>query len=490
MWITLDDQGPLHEQIYRALRDAILTGRAHTGERLPSTRSLAQEYGVSRNTVLAAYEQLSAEGYAESRSGSGTYVRDGLHGAPNQTRRASTGDTEPTARLSAAGRRLLAAVGGRGAYWNLPLPLLPYDFRYGDPAYAGLPVGTWARIIGRRVRGLSVRQLAYPPPAGLPELREALAAYLYRARGVVCTPEQIVIVHGSQQAVDLTVRLFTDPGDEVAVEEPHYFGFAWALKAAGARLRAIRVDADGLDVRALKRERGLRLVFVTPSHQFPMGVVLTLQRRLELLAWARRSGAHILEDDYDGEFRYDVKPTPCLQSLDRTGRVIYTGTASKLLFPGVRCGWIVAPLHLAGAFASAKALTDTGSAPLEQLALAEFIAAGHLERHVRRARNRYASLRDVLLGALESELGERVSVSGASAGLHVLVRLHDLSEGQVRPLRADCRKRGVGIYPTDHLYSKPPNRAEILLGYTCLRPADIREGVRRLRQALDALSRR
>jgi GntR family transcriptional regulator/MocR family aminotransferase len=310
---------------------------------------------------------------------------------------------------------------------------------------------------------------------------------LTRARGVVCTPDEILVVHGSQQAIDLTVRVLVDPGDRVVLEEPHYTGFSLCLAAAGSEIASVPVDEQGMQVDALDAIADARLACVTPSHQYPSGGVLPLQRRLALLEWARARQAYVLEDDYDGEFRFEGHPLECLQSLDRHGRVLYAGTASKILFPSLRIGWLVVPPALAPTFRAVQALSDTGTASLEQLAFADFIAEGHLERHVRRSRSRHAARRRALLEAVEKELGARAVAVGASAGLHVVLRLPGLSRRDVTRLRAACRERGVGVYPTARFYVRPPAHAEILLGYGALGERAIREGVRRLRQALEAM---
>jgi GntR family transcriptional regulator/MocR family aminotransferase len=487
LWLRLDGDGPLHRQAYRALRAAILERRLAPGAKLPATRALARELGLSRNTVLAAYEQLVAEGYAQARTGSGTRVCETLPtpargaGAPRRRR-------EPP-RLSAFGARLAAGVPRTHASWSLPREPLPYDFRYGEPAYADLPLATWSRLLGRRARRLSVRRLAYQSPGGAPELREALASYLARARGVRAAPEQVIVVHGSQQAIDLATRLLVDPGDTVVLEEPHYTGFSFCLTALGATMAFLPVDAGGLRVDELARVREARLACVTPSHQYPAGGVMPLARRLALLAWAQRAGAYVLEDDYDGEFRYTGRPLECLQALDEHGRVLYTGTASKLLFPALRIGWLVAPAALAPHLEAAKALADTGTATLEQLALADFVREGHLERHVRRMRARLAARRAALIDAVADELGERAELLGADAGLHVLLRAPGLRANAVRTLREACRRRGVGVYPAAPFYARPPAHAEILLGYGALDEDAIREGVRRLAEALGEAER-
>ena len=490
LWLQLDGEGALHRQLYRAMRAAILAGRLGAGERLPGSRMLAKELGISRNTVLQACEQLVAEGYATGRARSGTFVAAaptarsaGARGAPKPV---TPGEPrEP--RLSALGRRLALAVAPGRASWSPWQEPLPFDFRYGEPSYADLPLETWSRILGRRARRLSARRLAYQPPGGAAELREALAGYLARARGVACAPEQIVIVHGSQQAIDLTARLLIDPGDRVVLEEPHYTGFSFCLNAVGARLLHVPVDDQGLRTDELASIADARLACVTPSHQYPTGAVLSLPRRLALLEWATGRDAYVLEDDYDGEFRFDGKPIECLQALDDDGRVLYAGTASKLLFPALRIGWLVAPPALAPFFLNAKALADTGTPSLEQLALADFISEGHLERHARRARTRTAARRAALLDAVANELGGRAHVLGASAGLHVLLQLPQLDARETPRLRTACRERGVGVYPAAPFYARPPAHAELLLGYAALSEETIREGIGRLRDALESL---
>jgi GntR family transcriptional regulator/MocR family aminotransferase len=482
LWLRLDGEGPLQRQAHRALRAAILDGRLPAGARLPATRVLARDLGVSRNTVLAAYEQLVAEGFAAARVGAGTFVSDAIAGREAKPSRVARTRRPPT--FSAWGARVAAGV---RASWSLTRESLPYDFRYGEPAYADLPLAVWARTLGRRARRLSVKRLAYQPPGGAPELREALAGYLARARGVRCTPEQVVVTQGSQQGIDLATRLLVDPGDPVVLEEPHYTGFSFCLAALGAKPLHVPVDEDGLRVHELARVPAAKLVCVTPSHQYPAGGVLSLERRLALLAWAERRGAFVLEDDYDGEFRFEGRPLACLQALDEGGRVIYLGTASKLLFPALRIGWLVAPPALAEPLLVAKAIADTGSATLEQLAFADFIREGQLERHARRARLRHAARRATLVDALARELGARVEVRGARAGVHVLLRIEELRASQVRALREECRVRGVGVYPAAPFYARPPARAELLLGYAALGEQEIREGVRRLRRALDAV---
>jgi len=292
------------------------------------------------------------------------------------------------------------------------------------------------------------------------------------------------VTQGSQQAIDLCVRLLVDPGDPVVLEEPHYTGLALCVAAARARPVYVPVDGEGLCVDALRAVESARLACVTPSHQFPTGAALSGPRRVALLEWAEQQRAAVLEDDYDGEFRYEGRPLSCLQSLDRSGRVVYVGTASKALFPALRIGWAVVPPGLVDAFRDAKAIADTGTATLEQLAFADFIREGHLERHVRRARKRHAARRAALLAAVERHLGDRAAVVGTGAGVHAMLRIEELPHRAVPALRAACRARGVGVYPTAPYYAREPACAELLLGYAALDEASIESGIRGLAEAL------
>jgi GntR family transcriptional regulator/MocR family aminotransferase len=494
MWLDLDGEGPLYQQTYRALRAAILDGALSPGTRLPATRSLSRELGHSRNTVLQAYEQLLDEGYVVARTGSGTYVAAVLPeerwatGVPQAG--SAPGPPKANARvpaLSDYAERMLADAPRGPIAWDMPRRHLPYDFRYGEPAYADLPLETWCRILGRRARRASASRLAYGEPAGAPELRRALASYLGRARGVRVTPEQILVTQGTQQAIDLVARVLVDLGDRIVLEEPSYRGFSLALRAHGARLDPVAVDAQGLRVEDLVDTGPARGVCVTPSHQFPTGGVLSLERRLALLDWAASEGAFVLEDDYDGEYRYENRPVPSLQGLDRNECVLYVGSASKLLFPSMRLGWLVVPGPLVRAFTIAKAYADTGSATLEQLVLAEFIEGGHLERHLRRSRVRNAARREALQNAVDRHLSGVAEIEGTRAGLHGLLWVSELPRTREAELRRACEVRGVGIYPVHPYYAKPPERAGFVLGYAGLGERDIESGIRELAGALAEL---
>ncbi len=490
MFVKLDGTGALYQQLYQSLRSAILAGQLAPGTRLPATRAMARELGISRNTVLLAYEQLLAEGYAVGQTGSGTYVASSLPdamlttAAVPETVECAPRDVVP--RLSAYGRHAVA---------NSPLnpPSDPsrasglrYDFRYGLPAVEEFPHDIWRRLLARRARSASLRSLRYGSPEGYGPLREAIADYLRRSRAVICDPEQIVVVNGSQQALDLTARVLLDPGDRVVIEEPHYQGARQVFLAAGAELLPGRVDAEGLDVAVLPEGASqARLAFVTPSHQYPSGAIMSLARRLALLSWAEAADAYVLEDDYDSEYRYEGRPVEAVQGLDRNGRVIYVGTFSKVLFPALRLSYMVLPRPLVQPILSAKWLTDRHTSTLEQEMLTDFIREGHFERHLRRSRTRNAALRAVLLDALDTHLGARISISGANAGIHLLVWLHDVAPTQLDALIAAAAHVDVGLYAVTPYYMTPPSLAGLLLGYAAMTETDIRDGIERLAGVLN-----
>jgi len=471
-----DARGPLYRRVGHALKSAIRMGRLGQGARLPSTRSLAADLGVSRNTVMLAYEHLAAEGYIVSRHRSTTAVAAGVPSPapPASSRPARVG----APRLSRYGRRLTRDPAMPPSASYAARPGIRYDFRYGRPAVAEFPHEIWRRLLAARARRTALDTFGYGPPAGYGPLREALAAYLGRARGVSCDAGQIVIVNGSQQAFDLAARVLLDPGDRVVMEEPHYSGARLVFEAAGARLTGIPVDAEGLDT--TKLPAAARLACVTPCHQFPTGVIMPVGRRQALLDWAARTGAWVIEDDYVSEFRYEGRPLEALQALDRTGRVIYVGTFSKTLFPALRLAYLVLPPALVRPFVIAKWMTDRYTAMLGQEALTDFITSGHFERYLRRARARNAARRRVLLDALQARLGDRVTITGDNAGVHLLVWLNDVAAVEVGALIARAAEAGVGVYPISAFYFRPPRRAGLLFGYASLTEAEIRAGIDRL----------
>jgi GntR family transcriptional regulator/MocR family aminotransferase len=485
MLLTLVGDGPLYQRLYRGVRAAILDGRLAPGMRLPSTRAVASDLGLSRNVVLLAFEQLLAEGYVEARVGAGTFVSAAIPETALPRRSSPTARPAPP-RLSRYAARVVAlrplpAPGGAPSG-----PRLHHDFRYGVPSHVDFPHAIWSRLVSRRARAMRLGTLRYGRAHGYLPLRAAIAGYLARARGVVARAEQVVIVNGTQQALDLVTRLLVDPGDRVVVEEPSYQAARQVFAAAGATLVPVPVDAEGLLVSRLPRGRPVRLAYVTPSHQFPLGGVMPVSRRLDLLAWARDVDAHVVEDDYDSEFRYAGRPVEAVQGLDRGGRVLYVGTFSKVLFPSLRIGYLVVPEPMLPALAALKFLMDYQTPTFEQEVLTDFIEDGHFESHLRRARRRNGERRAALLAAADEHLGDRAVLVGADAGIHVAMRLPDMTASALPALIERAAAGGVGVYPAAPYYLRPPRRAELVLGYACLEERAIRAGIRGLAEALES----
>jgi GntR family transcriptional regulator / MocR family aminotransferase len=466
--------GPLYRQVYMGLRHAILSGTFSGGQKLPSTRDVAEQLGISRTVVVLAYDQLLAEGFAEGRTGSGTYVSSGVG-----VNRSVPSKDSAQVRLSRFGLSAAAAWHEMSFSMRRPPPL-PYDFAYGGSDLETFPFAAWRRILQRCARKAPASKLGYGPASGNLDLRDAICSHVRRSRAVACDPSQVIVVNGSQQALDLIVRVLIERGDGVAIEDPGYQGTREVLRAAGARVFPVAVDRDGLNPRKLPASA--RLAFVTPSHQFPTGVILSLARRLTLLDWAKRKRAVIVEDDYDGEFHYEGQPLESLQGLDREGRVIYVGTFSRTVFPALRIGYLIAPKGLVQAFMAAKWLSDRHTATLEQQTLAEFISTGIYERYLRRVRRRNAQRRRVLLEGIQKQLGDRVEVTGDGAGAHVVLwpRQRVAEQTVIR----NAATRGVSVYGISPYCLKPPSQTGILLGYSRMREKEIQEGLRRLGEVL------
>jgi GntR family transcriptional regulator / MocR family aminotransferase len=496
--LRLDGSGPLYQQVCRAFRNEILSRALAPGERVPSTRALATALRISRNTAVLAYEQLLAEGYLETRIGAaGTLVSPLLTGLSHHSNSSELSDSQQRAfprsdaclavmgeRALGAARAVSKSLGLSRLSWELIPARIRYDFRPGRAAFPDLPYALWCRLLGARARNATLPDLDYGPPAGRWELREAIVRRLRRLRGVDADPERIVIVNGTQQALDLICRVLLNPGDRVLIEEPHYTGARCAFMAAGAELVTSAVDENGIQIpKATRAKRSVRLAYVTPSHQFPTGVVTPITRRLELLDWASRVGAFIFEDDYDSEYRCDGPPPQALAGLDREGRVIYAGTFSKILFPALRLGYLVLPECLVEAVAAAKGIGDTGTATLEQLALADFIGMGHFDRHLRRTNASNAARRNALVAAVGKEFGDRAEVCGANAGLHLLVWLRGRDGGMIADAHSKAESAGVGLYTVDSFYITPPKRTGVVLGYAPLQEREIRQGIRCLAAA-------
>jgi GntR family transcriptional regulator/MocR family aminotransferase len=491
MLLKLEGTGSASKRLYASLQRAIDSGVLRSGTKIPSTRILARDLGVSRKAVTRAFERLAAEGYVEMRVGSGTFVcitRPDAESAPRRPSRRERGDVVPP-RLSQHAQRVLAQTPWPPAGARPP-GSLPYDFHYGTPAIFDFPHGTWARLIAARARRLSMPDVRYGGTLGHRPLRVAIAEHLRRSRGLDASADQVVIVNGSQHGLDLLVRLLIDPGDYVAIEEPGYQAARQAMVAAGARIIPIPVDQHGMDVAQLPRDQRVRLTYVTPSHQFPLGGVLPLDRRVELLRWAAAADSFIVEDDYDSEFRYDGRPLEAVQALDRSERVLYVGTFSKVLFPSIRIGYLVLPPSLVAPVAALRLLGDYHTPTFQQAALADFIVNGHFDSHLRRARVRNARKRAALLAALRVSFGSGVEVEGENAGVHVVVWLRDLDASRVDRLRRQAATMGVGIYDVAPYYVAPPRGAGLLVGYASLDEREIHEGVTLLRQAVERVQRK
>ena len=467
--ISLAGRGDRTARIYRQLRDAIVDGRLRPGERLPPSRELAATLTVSRTTVTAAYERLTAEGFLTGRVGAGTFVRS-----------VTTAGVAPTApRQGVRPRPVWRGLAAEPAPETAGPPAR-YDFRVGVPDPALFPLATWRRLVAAELRAATLRRSPYRESAGLPELRDAIARHLALSRSVRAGADDVLVTQGAQQALDLIARVLVEPGDRVAVEEPGYVPARQVLRAAGARISAVPVDAEGIDVDALPADA--RLVYVTPSHQFPLGVAMSPARRYALLDWAARHRAVIVEDDYDSEFRYGARPLDPLQSLDTAGRVVYVGSYAKTMAPMLRLGFLVAPASLVPALRTARRVADWHGDPVVQAAMARFIDEGLLARHVRRALRTYATRREALLTALATHLGDRLSVVPSAAGLHVAARRADPAL-DVPAALADAAARGVAVDPLDRFCAND-KQFGLVLGYGTV-PADrIAAGVRLLAAAL------
>ncbi|MBJ6764370.1 PLP-dependent aminotransferase family protein [Myxococcaceae bacterium JPH2] len=474
---------PLQQQLVRALHSAILERRLAPGSRLPSSRALADELDLSRNTVMNAYAQLLAEGYLEGRAGSGTYVATELPERLLHRARASPrAPRDPRApALSRRGSHLASLTPPFGPEWSRPMLRA---FQLGTPALDAFPGELWGRLLHRRWQRSWRDMLAHRDVRGALPLRRAIASYLGTSRGVRCVPEQVLIVNGSQQAIGLVAQVLLDPGDAVWVEDPGYLAARGALQGAGATLVPVPVDAEGLDVEAATRLRpDARLAVVTPSNQFPLCVTMSPQRREALLAWARRTDAWVFEDDYDSEFRYAGRPLPSLQGLASDSRVLYCGTFSKVLTSSLRLGYLVVPESLVDAFAAARMYADVQSPTLEQAVLTDFIQEGHFSRHVRRMRVLYAKRQARLVEAARRELKGALDVAPSDTGLHLVGWLPEGADDLAVSARA--AERGVQALGLSQFRTAPRGRHALLLGYACVPEPELDMGVRRLAEALD-----
>ncbi|ATZ12091.1 MocR-like pyridoxine biosynthesis transcription factor PdxR [Erwinia amylovora] len=453
--------GTLGKRLYDVLQGAIQDGSIATGRRLPASRDLAKDLSVSRNTVLTAYEQLQSEGYLQTRAGSGTFVCDPLpESAPEVDKRPpADGQTFNFVRFSSRGARLLARSGAGRYQWGAFMP--------GVPDVSHMPHDIWRKIRLRISRRMPVEALSYSGHGGCLQLQQALADYLRVIRSVNCTPEQILITAGTHQSLDLLAKMLCDPGDRAWIEEPGYWGIRNVLAVNGIELLPTGVDEQGMMLPALSGEaRPPRLICVTPSHQYPLGSVMSLQRRHQLLALAKSTGSWVVEDDYDGEFRFAETPIPALQGLAADAPVIYLGTFSKSLYPGLRLSYMVVPRPLAARMKMAHSELYRGGNGLEQLTLAEFIGEGHYAAHVRRMRQLYSRRRAALVQVIRENLGESFIARQSNAGLHLILALPDNIDDVA--LSAELEQNGVLTRPLSAYYLLGAAKRGLLLGYACV----------------------
>src|ERR1700733_13941527 len=477
--IAVDRKGekPLHRQIYDALRAMILERRLQPGQQIPSSRALADELGISRIPVLGAYAQLLAEGYIESRSGAGTFVTSSLSDQFLSARPAVANVLkDPGSDAISRVSRLLPVEG-------TPWFLGSGAFSVGQMAYDHFPFRVWSDLVAYHARRVRASSMNYSDPMGSQEFREVIASYLRTARAVHCEASQIMVVNGSQHALDLSARVLLDPDSPVWIEEPSYEFLRHALTLSGCRLVPVPVDGEGLDVAAgIKLCRNARVAYVTPSHQYPLGATMSAARRLQLLEWAHSSRAWIVEDDYDSEYRYESMPVASMQGLDPGSRVIYIGTFSKTLFPSLRLGYIVFPPALAPRFLAVRQANDMCPSHLYQAALADFISAGHFTRHIRKTRQLYAERRNALGQALRKEFGSEIEILGAEAGMHLVITLPPgLSDQKIS---AQAAQEGLWLWPLSAAYVGTNVRQGFILGFGGTKAEEMLHQVRRLRKAM------
>lgn len=481
--ISKNDKVSIFQQIYESLRQAILSNRLRFGFRLPSTRSLAKEINVSRNTVMSVYDQLIAEGYLEGKTGAGTFVAKEFPAELRNIKKIEPQNNSKTNRNVSQRIQIFEKISSGFA----TIEKKPRAFQTGFSALDEFPIEIWTRIASRKLRNIPRNHLDYCATQGYLPLREEISKYLASARGVHCETNQIIIVAGSQQGLDLISRVLLDIDDLVWIEDPSYIGAKAAFLGAGANLIHVPLDSEGLNVKkGIEFSPKTRLVYVTPSHQFPLGIIMSLSRRLELLEWANKNSAWIVEDDYDSEFRYEGKPLMALQGLDNNQRVIYSGTFSKVLFPSLRLGYLIVPMDLVDIFTKTLSFISNHAPILEQIVLTEFIREGHFGRHIRRMRNFYGARQKVLIEAINTDLSNYLEVEKDAAGMHLVGWLKKGLKDQVIAERA--LEFGVYTPPLSFYCVKNKLPDGLLLGYTGISPTEILEGVRRLKKMFETIN--
>ncbi|GAA3958773.1 PLP-dependent aminotransferase family protein [Actinoplanes auranticolor] len=469
--VHLTGSGDLVVQVYRQLREAILDGRLRPGERLPATRELARSAAVSRTTVSTAYERLLAEGFVTARVGSGTFV-DG------------TGALDRPAGSAPGGRLQPRGIWPELATTAPQRPEPRYDLRVGTPDPALFPLPSWRRLLNRELRTGTLAAGSYADPAGHPALRAAVARRLGISRSVRTGPGDVLVTDGAQQALDLIARVLVEPGDVVAVEEPGYPPARRLFRSHGATVVGVPVDDEGLVVDALPPRA--RIVYTTPSHQFPLGVPMSHARRRELLSWAQRHGSAVVEDDYDSEFRFGKRPLEPLQSLDRDGHVVYVGSFSKTMLPALRLGFLVAPVTLLPALRLARQVADRHGDTSAEAALAAFIEEGLFGRHLRNASKVYGARRALLLSALDGDLGRWLAPVASAAGLHLTAHLRPDAGVDAATVVTRAERRGVGVQSLADFCAVPPVRDGLVIGYGSIPTDHLPEALRRLARCFTA----
>jgi GntR family transcriptional regulator / MocR family aminotransferase len=466
--VSLIDRKDLSGEIYRQMRRAIVDGRIRPGEFLPPSRELARRLSVARTTVTVAYDRLAGEGFVSSRVGAGTFVNEHIAPSPNETKgRLANGPLRPL------------------PIWDsIPLSTAfaapaQFDFRTGLPDASLFPHDQWRRLLSRQLRSEIVGDGVYGDAAGHRGLREAIARHIGVARGVEASADDVIVVSGTQQALDVIARTLLEPGDQVAVEDPGYPPIRWLLESLGARVTCVPVDQHGLIVEALPRHA--RLVYVTPSHQYPLGVSMALSRRRALLAWAERNNAAIVEDDYDSEFRFQARPIEPLQTLDNSGRVIYVGSFSKTMLPTLRLGFLVTPPSLGAAVQRAKQVTDWHTSLPLQMALARFIDDGGFARHIRKMRNIYRVRHDMITDGLTNEFADHLQPIPSTVGLHVAALARTASVDEIGAVARRASDVGVQVQTLSRFAVQAPAKPGLVLGYGAIPAEHIEEGLRRLR---------
>lgn len=483
---------PIYRQIYETIRRSILSGDFHPGRQLPASRVLAKQLGIARMTVVNAYEQLFAEGYLESRGGAGTFVakhlpEDFLQTPSVARKKRETPVLSRNLHFSKYGKNL-AQIAPTVLRRTQATPAVP--FQHGLVAMDKFPFDVWTKLANKVYQTVGRDEFGYGEPAGFYPLRQAIAAYLKAFRAVNCDSEQVIITNGSQHAFDLISRVFLEPKAEVWIENPCYFGAKQVFQSFDAKLVPVAVDRNGFDLAdALEQSRKPKLVYVTPSHQFPLGVTMSLSRRLQLLEWASKSETWIVEDDYDSEFRYEGRPLASMQGLDRHERVLYIGTFSKTIFAALRLGCLVVPQDLVGVFTAVRALSGAHSPLVDQATLAEFITEGHFTRHVRRMRRLYEERQDILISEVKKRISDRLEIKKLMSGMHVIGWLPEgVSDKTVAETAARYGVKVAAV--SSHSLTDWNQRGGLILGYTATGEKQIKHGIAQLAKALeDALKK-